>query len=187
MVGKDAACCSSVSSRCCGARYMHPTCNSVAHAQQHVLTSVNRFLRGAGRSLLPASVAGFMAAKRRKLGWRGMALMSPLSAMVTLPPLLSSSPATRSRAYTYQAHTQGLLLCRAKRSKTLLWPLSATVRMLLLLYSRPGMHCTTVCLRLCEHGIPTGLLLSFRLVLTNYILCKPTWWVLMASAFCRPN
>lgn len=64
------------------------------------ITSVKRFLSGAGRSRLPASVAGFMAARRRKLGWRGTPTRSPLSAMVTLPVLPSSRPATRSNAYS---------------------------------------------------------------------------------------
>ncbi len=75
---------------------------SSKHVEQGVSlgTSVNRFLRGAGRSRLPASVAGFMAASRRKLGWRGTAIMSPLSAMVTLPLLPSSRPAIRSSACT---------------------------------------------------------------------------------------
>ena len=59
---------------------------------------MKRFLRGAGRSRLPASVAGFMAASIRKLGWRLIPTMSPLSAMVTLPLLLSSRPATLSNA-----------------------------------------------------------------------------------------
>ena len=74
------------------------TLSLTPHTLSVMLTSVKRFLRGAGRSRLPASVAGFMAASRRKLGWRGTPTMSPLSAMVTLPLLPSSKPAILSKA-----------------------------------------------------------------------------------------
>jgi hypothetical protein len=46
----------------------------------------------AGRSFLPASVAGFIAAKRRKSGCLTTASASPFSVRVMLPVESSSSP-----------------------------------------------------------------------------------------------
>mmetsp|Transcript_36373 Transcript_36373/g.91865 ORF Transcript_36373/g.91865 Transcript_36373/m.91865 type:complete len:328 (-) Transcript_36373:1496-2479(-) len=63
-----------------------------------VYNSVNRLRTAAGRSRFPASVAGFIAASRRKLGCRPRTLTSPRSASVMLPFSASSSPAMRSRA-----------------------------------------------------------------------------------------
>ena len=59
--------------------------------------SVNLFLKPAGNSFFPTSVAGFIQAKRRKSGCLLMGLLSPRSSRVSEPALDSRSPDKHSK------------------------------------------------------------------------------------------